>query len=183
MRSLKSISSHVVLILGAITAVALTPTPTPTPTAGLVTLTEWSVTAQAVVGSGDVRFDVWNDGGTVHQLAVYRGGSLSGDAIVGGTLVARTGNILAGGTDVLPAILGPGAYWLVCPIPGHTALGMSAQLVVDGSAPPPPPTPTPTASGPSGPGGLLVGIGALALLVAAGGGAAFFVRRKPGVGA
>ena len=95
-----------------------------------VSLTEWAVAAASSVGSGEVRFDVANDGGTVHQLAVYRGGSLSGDSIDGGTLVARTGNIQAGGTDALQASLEPDNYWLVCPIPGHTASGMAAQLTV-----------------------------------------------------
>ena len=96
-----------------------------------VSLAEWAVTTDPSVGSGEVRFDVTNDGGTVHQLAIYRGGSLAGDSIIGGTLVARTGNIQAGGTDALQAALEPGDYWLVCPIPGHTAVGMNAQLTVD----------------------------------------------------
>ena len=95
-----------------------------------VALGEWTVAAEASVGSGEVRFDVSNEGGTVHQLAVYRGGSLAGDAIDGGTLVARTRNVQAGGTDALQAFLEPGDYWLVCPITGHTAAGMSAQLTV-----------------------------------------------------
>ncbi len=95
-----------------------------------VALSEWAVAAEASVGSGEVRFDVTNDGATVHQLAVYRSGSLEGDSIDGGTLVARTGNIQAGGTDALQASLEPGDYWLVCPIPGHTASGMSTPLTV-----------------------------------------------------
>ena len=107
--------------------------PTPTEPPGApdfevpVSLTEWAVTADASVDSGEVRFDVSNGGGTVHQLAVYRGGSLAGDAIDGGTLVARTGNIQTGGTGELQASLEPGDYWLVCPVPGHTASGMSAR--------------------------------------------------------
>ncbi len=95
-----------------------------------VSLSEWAVTADASVGSGEVRFEVTNGGGAVHQLAVYRGGSLEGDAIDGGTLVARTGNIGAGGADALQASLEPGDYWLVCPIAGHTAAGMNAELTV-----------------------------------------------------
>ena len=95
-----------------------------------VSLSEWAVTADASVGSGEVRFDVTNDGGTVHQLAIYQGGSLEGDSIVGGTLVARTGNLQTGGTDALQAALGPGDYWLVCPISGHTVAGMNAPLTV-----------------------------------------------------
>lgn len=138
MHSPKRSAALAVLVLAAMTAVACPgddPTPTPTepptpPTPVPVTLNEWSVAAPSPVGSGEVRFDVTNDGGAVHQLAVYRGGSLSGDSIDGGTLIARTGNIQAGGTDALQASLEPGSYWLVCPIPGHTASGMSVQLTV-----------------------------------------------------
>ena len=104
--------------------------PTPPDFEVPVSLSEWAVTADASVGSGEVRFEVTNGGGAVHQLAVYRGGSLEGDAIDGGTLVARTGNIQVGGTDALQASLEPGDYWLVCPITGHTAAGMNAELTV-----------------------------------------------------
>ena len=134
MRSLKVMVGLLALLLVAGACNGDDETPEP-PVAEIdfetpVSLSEWAVTADASVGNGEVRFDVTNDGGTVHQLAVYRGGSLEGDAIDGGTLVARTGNIQAGGTDALQASLEPGDYWLVCPITGHTAAGMSAQLTV-----------------------------------------------------
>ena len=85
--------------------------------------TEWSVTARATVESGEVRFDVRNDGGGVHQFAIDKGGDLDGDTIDGGTLLAQTKNVQAGETATLLASLDPGDYWLVWPIPGHTALG------------------------------------------------------------
>ena len=110
------------------------PEPTDTPDCGdgdnPVSLAEWSVTAQASTGRGENRFCISNDGGTVHQLAIYRGGSLSGDTIDGGTLLAQTNNIRAGEATTLQESLEPGDYWLVCPIPGHTAAGMHAQLAV-----------------------------------------------------
>ncbi len=182
MRSPKRLAGLLVLILAAITAVATTPPP-PSPLVP-VSLTEWSVTALGTVESGEVRFDVQNDGGAVHQLAIYRGGSLRGDSIDGGTLIARTGNIRPGETETLQTSLEPGDYWLVCPITGHTVAGMSAQLSVDESASPVVPRTTP-ALDPPDPGrssGLFVVIGVLALLVAAGGAAAFFVLRRRGVG-
>ena len=137
MHSPKRSAGLVVLVLAAMTALACNGTPTPTPTPPppdfevAVALSEWAVAAAAAVGSGEVRFDVTNGGGIVHQLAIYRGGSLSGDSIDGGTLVARTTNIQVGGTDTLQESLEAGDYWLVCPIPGHTAFGMSAQLTVE----------------------------------------------------
>lgn len=105
--------------------------PSPPVSEVAVSLAEWSVTAAASVGSGEVRFDVRNDGEAVHAFAIYQGGVLDGDAIDGGTLLAQTKNVPARETATLQASLEPGGYWLVCPIPGHTALGMSAQLVVD----------------------------------------------------
>ena len=136
MRSLKVMAGLLVLLLvvGACGGDAETTT-TEEPDAPpdfevAVALSEWAVGAEASVGSGEVRFDVSNGGGTIHQLAVYRGGSLNGDSIDGGTLVARTRNIQAGGSDALQASLEPGSYWLVCPIAGHTVAGMSTQLTV-----------------------------------------------------
>ena len=134
MRSLKVVVGLLALLLvaGACNGTPPPTEPTPRPDFEVpVSLAEWAVTAEASVGSGEVRFDVTNDGGTVHQLAIYRGGTLSGDSIEGGTLVAGTGNIRAGGTDALQEPLDPGDYWLVCPITGHTAAGMSAQLTVE----------------------------------------------------
>ena len=136
MLSAKRLAGLAVLVLSGLAMVACPPDPTAKPTStpgfgGVVSLTEWAVGAPPPVSSGEVRFDVLNGGETVHQLAIYRGGSLSGDAIDGGELVARTGNILAGRTDAVQASLQPGSYWLVCPIPGHTALGMSAQLTAE----------------------------------------------------
>lgn len=105
------------------------PTPPPDFTVA-VSLDEWTVAAASSAGSGEVRFDVTNEGGATHQFAIYRGGSLSGDSIDGGTLIARTGNIQARRSFALQASLEPGDYWLVCPIRGHTASGMSTQLTV-----------------------------------------------------
>ena len=137
MPSPKRSAALVVLVLAAMTAVACPPDPTPTPTQPTtpptpvpVTLNEWSVAAPATVESGNMRFDVRNDGEAVHQFAIYEGGDLDGDAIAGGTLLAQTRTVQAGETATLQASLEPGAYWLVCPIPGHTASGMSAQLTV-----------------------------------------------------
>lgn len=108
----------------------------PPPDGIALVLTKRSITAEEgeslkALPSGDVRFDVRNDGKTVHAFAIYRGGDLDGDSIAGGTLVAQTKNIRAGETVTLQESLEPGDYWLVCPIPGHTALGMNAQLTVD----------------------------------------------------
>ena len=133
MRSLKVMVGLLALLLvaGACNGDSEDPKPPgPPPPEVPVSLAEWTVAVEAPVGSGEVRFAVRNDGGTVHQLAVYRGGSLAGDAIEGGTLIARTRNIEAGGTLALEAPLEPGQYWLVCPIAGHTASGMSAELTV-----------------------------------------------------
>ena len=107
----------------------------PPPDGIAVVLTEWSITGEEgkslkPLPGGEARFDVRNDGGTVHALAIYRGGDPLGDTIDGGTLLAQTKNIQAGETARLQELLEPGYYWLVCPITGHTAAGMSAQLTV-----------------------------------------------------
>ena len=139
MRSLKVMAGLLALLLVAgacgygetTTTTTTTEEPTVTPDFEVaVALSEWAVGAEASVGRGEVRFNVTNGGGTVHQLAVYRGGSLSGDSIDGGELIGRTGNIRADGTDALQVSLDPGSYWLVCPISGHTAAGLSTEITV-----------------------------------------------------
>lgn len=142
MHSPKRLVGLAVLMLSGLTMVAC-PTPTPTPTEpgppppsdskAAVTLTEWAVkyALQEPGGAfGTVEFTVRNDGDAVHAFAIYRGGSLAGDSIEVGELLARTKNIQAGEMATLSETLEPGDYWLVCPITSHTELGMNAQLTV-----------------------------------------------------
>ena len=107
--------------------------PTPPDSKVAATLTEWAIeyAAHPPEGAvGTVEFTVRNDGDVVHAFAIHQGGSLVGDSIDRGEPVGRTGNIGPGETVTLQRFLEPGDYWLVCPIPGHTALGMAAQLAV-----------------------------------------------------
>ncbi|MEE8518919.1 MAG: sulfocyanin-like copper-binding protein [Dehalococcoidia bacterium] len=121
------------------------PTPTPTPSGpepppppdAFVTLTEWAITEQgggglALAGRTDVTFEVRNEGGQNHQLAVWQGGVVEDDEVNGGTQVGLTAVGPGETTTLRLEDLASGTYLLTCPIPGHTLLGMHTELVISG---------------------------------------------------
>lgn len=100
-----------------------------------VVLTEWSITGEEgesleALPSGQLLLKVHNDGTTVHQFAIWKGGQVEGDRVEGGTLVAMTEFIQPGDVAMLQADLEPADHVLICPIPGHTALGMHTEAAV-----------------------------------------------------
>lgn len=102
---------------------------------GHLLLTEWEITSMASSVDREIRvgnstLEVHNDGHTVHSLAIWRGGEVKGDLVVGGTLVAQTTYIQPGGVAPLEVDLEPGEYLLVCGVRGHAARGMHAKVVL-----------------------------------------------------
>ena len=102
---------------------------------GHLLLTEWDVSALSSVLSQEVKpgrstLEVHNDGQTVHRLAIWRGGTVEGDQVVGGSLVAETGFIMAGEFTTLDVDLEPGEYVLLCSVRGHAARGMYASVLL-----------------------------------------------------
>ncbi len=96
---------------------------------GHLLLTEWDVAGlNSGLGDevmlGDSVLEVHNDGQTVHRLAIWRGGVLQGDQVVGGTLIAETSYIRPGELTLLEVDLEPGEYVLICSVRGHLARGM-----------------------------------------------------------
>ena len=102
---------------------------------GHLLLTEWDVAGLSSVLSQEVKagrstLEVHNDGQTVHRLAIWRGGVVEGDQVVGGALITETDYIRPGEFTILDVDLEPGEYVLVCSIRGHTARGMHAPVQV-----------------------------------------------------
>ena len=102
-----------------------------------VALTEWSITGEEgrplkALPSDEVLLTVHNDGTMVHKLAIWEGEKVVGDRVEGGTFVAETGFIEPGDVTTLQADLEPADHVLICPIPGHTALGMHTKAAVSG---------------------------------------------------
>jgi len=100
---------------------------------GHLLLTEWDVTGLSSVLSQEVKagrstLEVHNDGQTVHRLAIWRGGVVEGDQVVGGTLIAETKYIQPGKMTNIDVDLESGAYVLVCSVRGHLARGMYATV-------------------------------------------------------
>ena len=121
--------------------VTVVPTNTPTPRPGCedssnatlsaVRLSEWVITCEIATES-PARFEAQNVGSVDHQLAIWKGGAVEGDNVVGGDLVGQTDIIQAGQSATLEVTLEPGDYILVCPVPGHTGFGMHASFSVSG---------------------------------------------------
>ena len=102
---------------------------------GHLRLAEWEVTGLGSVLSnemnpGDSVLEVHNIGMTAHRLAIWRGGEVLRDQVVGGSLVAETGYIQPGEITTLHVDLEPGEYSLICAVRGHTARGMYATVQV-----------------------------------------------------
>ncbi len=105
---------------------------------GHLLLTEWNVSGlNSLLGDeltiGDSVLELHNDGQTVHRFAIWRGGEVQGDQVVGGALIAETGYIQPGEFTTLDVDLEPGDYVLLCSVRGHTARGMHAEVVLESS--------------------------------------------------
>ncbi len=102
---------------------------------GHLLLTEWDVAALNAalddeLKHGESVLEIHNDGQTVHRLAIWHGGVVQGDQVVGGALITETDYIRPGELTILDVALERGGYLLVCSIRGHTARGMYAPVQV-----------------------------------------------------
>ena len=105
-----------------------------------VVLDEYSVETAADADAGPVTFDVRNAGEIQHEFDVVRTNRRPDDLPVrdaqvqtkapGVELVKKTKRIRPGASATLSVRLTPGAYVLVCNVPGHYQSGMRTGLVV-----------------------------------------------------
>ncbi len=103
---------------------------------GHLVLNEWDVSGLGSaldneVIAGKSVLELHNDGQTVHRFAIWHGGVVDGDQVVGGVLIAETGYIRPGEFTTLDVDLEPGEYLLLCSVRGHTARGMYATVVLE----------------------------------------------------
>ncbi len=105
-----------------------------------VTLTEWGLEADASsIEAGEVTFAVTNDGAVPHELVVVRSDAdatalpvAAGQVDESGLdVVGRTGLIQGGASDDITFTLSAGSYVLICNIPAHYGLGMTAAFTVE----------------------------------------------------
>ena len=93
------------------------------------------------VSSGEVTFDVTNQGPSTHEFVVFRtnlaqdqlptgsDGTVNEDAD-GLTHIDEVEDIASGSTQTLDVTLKPGHYVFICNLPGHYAAGMHAAVTV-----------------------------------------------------
>lgn len=76
---------------------------------------EWTITMPAQIPSGPVTFSVKNNGAVEHNFVIQERN-------------IRLEGIQPGQTKTLKATLSPGAYTIVCDIPGHAEAGMKTTI-------------------------------------------------------
>lgn len=118
--------------------------PATAPQTVAVSLTEWKIAAAAgaAIGPlkpGEVKFDVHNDGTTLHEFVVIKTDAEPGSfQIEAGKFNEETAGESPGeAADIEPGqakdatmSLEPGKYVYVCNLPGHYLSGMRGQLIV-----------------------------------------------------
>lgn len=107
-------------------------------------VTEWSVELETdTIPAGEITFEVANEGSIGHEFLVLRTDVPNGSIPLEGDAFSEEENSLsvvdeipefpAGTTEELTVELEPGAYQIVCNLPGHYAAGMHTSLAVTGS--------------------------------------------------
>ena len=86
-----------------------------------LTLSEFAIEGDLRVPPGDLVIELHNEGGVQHNLQ-FDGGEVSPMVNAGEALEFEIGNVE------------PGEYTIICEVPGHSAAGMTATLVVDPDA-------------------------------------------------
>lgn len=95
---------------------------------------------QTSVASGDVTFDITNEGPSTHEFVVFKtdlapdklptkNGEVNEDAKQLDH-IDEVEDIASGATAELPVELDPGSYVVICNLPGHYQQGMYAGLTV-----------------------------------------------------
>lgn len=107
-----------------------------------VELTEFDIIMPGTIEAGPTAFVITNSGAIPHTVTIEGEGiSVSLDA-----------DLASGETGTLEVDLAPGAYTVVCPIPGHPEAGMSTTLtVVAAEEPTPTPEPEPESTATTAP--------------------------------
>jgi uncharacterized cupredoxin-like copper-binding protein len=113
-----------------------------------VTLAEYSVLPdQLTVASGEVTFQLFNQGSMAHEFLIIRTNVPAGDLPLFGdigevdlehedlTLVFRHEAFPAGESREVTQLLPPGNYALICNLTGHYDSGMFSDFVVAADAP------------------------------------------------
>ena len=86
-----------------------------------ITLSEFAIEGDLRVPPGNLVIELHNEGGIQHNLQ-FDGGEISPMVNSGESLEFEIGNVE------------PGEYTIICEVPGHSAAGMTATLVVDPEA-------------------------------------------------
>lgn len=91
----------------------------------------WIKATTPSVKAGKVTFAVKNDGAVMHGLAIVKApAKVDGGMLDESTFLASGDHLAAGASGTVTADLKPGAYELVCHLPGHYAAGQKLPFTV-----------------------------------------------------
>jgi len=91
----------------------------------------WVKASAPTVKPGKVVFGVKNEGATMHGLAVAPApAKVDGGMVDASTFLAKGGDLMGGASETVSADLKPGAYELLCHMPGHYAAGQTMPFKV-----------------------------------------------------
>ena len=91
----------------------------------------WIKSDTPSIKAGEVTFAVENEGATVHGMAMaLTPVGAPGGMLDDGTLLGKGAELATGEADLITADLKPGAYELVCFVPGHYAAGQKLPFEV-----------------------------------------------------
>jgi uncharacterized cupredoxin-like copper-binding protein len=91
----------------------------------------WVKASAPTVKPGKVVFGVKNEGATMHGLAIVPApAKVDGGMVDDSTFVAKGGDLMGGASETVSANLKPGAYELICHMPGHYAAGQTMPFKV-----------------------------------------------------
>ena len=93
----------------------------------------WVKSDKPSVKAGEVTFAVNNEGATMHGLAIAPAPvAAPGGMLDEGSLLGKGEELAGGESGLVTAELKPGAYELVCFLPGHYAAGQKLAFEVTG---------------------------------------------------
>ena len=85
---------------------------------------------KSTIKAGSITFNIKNTGPSPHNIGVTKEADASKGGGITGPVIKNSDTIDSGKTTSITVDLQPGAYNIVCTVPGHVQLGMIVKLTV-----------------------------------------------------
>jgi len=85
---------------------------------------------KSTIKAGSITFNIKNNGPSLHNIGITKEADSSKGGGITGPVIKDSDTIDQGKTTTITVDLQPGAYNVVCTVPGHVQLGMIMKLTV-----------------------------------------------------